>query len=202
MKDDDAKHELVKAKATKPEQSRKKAPQRSQPETPWKLIRRAWYTTFSRAPARMDGLCRCTVREFSLQRCSFGPVDVLMTSPNPYEAPGRRSVAQSLPTGAPQPSAGVARGDDMALRIFGGAGDLGLAQDPAVSSHVAYRFGTRLLPSVGHWAAALPQSGGDLRGLAVCSSAVPGAAISLRNTDHRGRHCHRGAGGPVFCLNR
>ena len=78
MKDEDAKHELRESESGQTRAKQKKDLQRSQPETPWKLIRREWYTTFSRAPARMEGLCRCTVREFSLQGCSFGPVDVLM----------------------------------------------------------------------------------------------------------------------------
>jgi hypothetical protein len=78
MKDEDAKHELRESESGQTGAKQKKDLQRSQPETPWKLIRREWYTTFSRAPARMEGLCRCTVREFSLQGCSFGPVDVLM----------------------------------------------------------------------------------------------------------------------------
>jgi len=93
MKDEDAKHELRESESGQTRAKQKKDLQRSQPETPWKLIRREWYTTFSRAPARMEGLCRCTVREFSLQGCSFGPVDVLMQHRlNPCGAPRRQSL--------------------------------------------------------------------------------------------------------------
>ena len=78
MKDEDAKHELRESESGQTGAKQKKDLQRSQPETPWKLIRREWYTTFSRAPARMEELCRCIVKEFSVLRRVLSRVDVLM----------------------------------------------------------------------------------------------------------------------------
>ena len=55
--------------------------QRSRRESPLKQIHHAWYSPFHSAPARMEGLCRCTVKEFCLLRSVSSRVDVLMQHP-------------------------------------------------------------------------------------------------------------------------